>query len=654
MLWAVNPEVEEGDLKILVTQGQAVLVCRTAGLCRKEKVNRFESEVATLTAMSTEEVRLAYEQRRRTVQANVVEMEGEQSGLLMGLIGAAGLFFWLGYMALRQQAFPVWVALAVVPGAWWCAQKFARVQTARKATNRLLTFYAKGLERLDGAWAGTGETGEEYVAKGHLYARDLNVFGEGSLFERICRARTEAGKQRLADYLAEQTQAVTEGRERQEAVQELRDNVGLREAMATLGWEATQAQAGTFAAWLNCPPTPFAPWMRWAAMGCNVMVVTGGALLATGVVDWQNYGQVLLGGLALQTAFGSTLREAVNGIIENSRMVSIEIGMIRDGLALLEKQKFTSTKLVRLAERVKAEGASGEIRRVQRYWRLLEERNKEWFYTPSLLFMIGTQSAMAVEAWRVEHRTRFLTWLDAWGEFEALHSLACYAYESPEDCYPELVEGGAVFVAEGLGHPLLDAAACVRNDVSIEGDGTRVLVISGSNMAGKSTLLRSVGVATVLAGAGVPVRARGLRLSLFATCASLSLLDSIQEAKSRFQAEVERLRASIEMAGKRPPVLFLIDEIFSGTNSRDRRIAAEAVVMTLVAAGAVGALSTHDLALTEIADLPGIRGVNVHMGSRGQGDPLDFDYLLKAGVTQEQNALAIARLAGVVIPEGAG
>ena len=168
-------------------------------------------------------------------------------------------------------------------------------------------------------------------------------------------------------------------------------------------------------------------------------------------------------------------------------------------------------------------------------------------------------------------------------------------------------------------------------------------------MSGKSTLLRSIGLNAVLAFAGAPVRARTLRLSALSVFASLSIVDSLLNGKSKFLSEVDRLRRAIESAAGKKPVLFLVDEIFSGTNSRDRRIAADAVVRTLVNRGAIGALSTHDLALTEIADSDEMCGVNVHMGSRNEQDPMDFDYRLKPGVTREANALAIARMAGVPV-----
>jgi DNA mismatch repair ATPase MutS len=226
--------------------------------------------------------------------------------------------------------------------------------------------------------------------------------------------------------------------------------------------------------------------------------------------------------------------------------------------------------------------------------------------------------------------------------------LAGYAFERQETTsFPELTDKEQVFEAQGLGHPLLSREECVGNDFVLN-SSSRFYVISGSNMAGKTTFLRAVGSNAVLAMAGAPVTAKKLRVSPFKICASISVADSLLEGKSKFLAEIERLRDAIVSTEETRPVLFLIDEILSGTNSRDRRAAAEAVIRTLVDRGALGALSTHDLALTEIADAVG-GGANVHMSSRRGTDVLDFDYLLKPGVTGEANATAIARLAGVPV-----
>lgn len=306
----------------------------------------------------------------------------------------------------------------------------------------------------------------------------------------------------------------------------------------------------------------------------------------------------------------------------------------------MEAHPFQSIKLKQLAERI--QHASASIRKLEPLLDALHQREKEWFYGPSRWLLIGTQVCMEIERWRSAHGEALRVWLAAWAEFEALNALAAYGYENPDNIFPELSSEAACFEARGLCHPLLPGASCVANDVEL----TPFYVISGSNMSGKSTLLRAIGLNAVLAFAGAPVRAGALRLSKLSIFASLSITDSLLNGKSRFLAEVDRLRQAIESSG---PALFLVDEIFSGTNSRDRRIAAEVVVRALVKQGAIGALSTHDLALTEIANAEGLTGVNVHMGSRDGSDPLDFDYLLKPGVTKESNGLAIARLAGVPV-----
>jgi DNA mismatch repair ATPase MutS len=268
-----------------------------------------------------------------------------------------------------------------------------------------------------------------------------------------------------------------------------------------------------------------------------------------------------------------------------------------------------------------------------------------WF---SRLLLGGTQLCIFIEQWRIDYGKALRIWLDAWAEFEALNALAAYSYEHPENVYPEFSSIDTCFEARGLGHPLLPHASCVVNDVELS-KTSPFYVISGSNMSGKSTLLRSIGLNAVLAFAGAPVCARSLRLSHLSIFASLSIVDSLLTGRSKFLAEVDRLRLAIEATAQNKSVLFLIDEIFGGTNSRDRRVAAESVVRTLVGRGAIGVFSTHDLALTEIANAEGMRGVNVHMGSRDGRDPMDFDYRLKPGVTTEANALSIARMAGVPV-----
>jgi DNA mismatch repair ATPase MutS len=258
--------------------------------------------------------------------------------------------------------------------------------------------------------------------------------------------------------------------------------------------------------------------------------------------------------------------------------------------------------------------------------------------------LIDVHQALAMEDWKRRCGASLRAWIDDWAEFEALNCLAGYAYEHPEDAVPELVEKAACFEATGLGHPLLHGP--VRNDIEL-GERTRFYVISGSNMAGKSTLLRAIGLNAVLANAGAPVRAARARISVFSVVASLSMPDSLLEGKSKFLAEMERIKNAIAEARTGEPAPFVIDEILSGTNSLDRRLVTEHVVRELLREGAVGSLSTHDLALTEVAKIPELRGRSLHMASREESAPLDFDFLLKPGVYTGSNAVAIARMAGV-------
>jgi len=278
----------------------------------------------------------------------------------------------------------------------------------------------------------------------------------------------------------------------------------------------------------------------------------------------------------------------------------------------------------------------------------VEHRAKEYVYPFGLVVCAGTHAAIGLDRWRRTFEAPMRRWLAAWAEFEGLVALGTYAAEHEENVYPELVEGEApVLDVEGMVHPLLPRAMAVANDVVLGGD-VQFLLISGSNMAGKSTLLRALGANVVLGMAGAPVPVGRMRMSALRVGASLALTDSLAEGKSKFLAEVERLRDLLQMARAWPgQTLFLIDEIFSGTNSADRRAAAEAVVRGLVESGAVGALSTHDLALAELAETEELRGRNVHMASPDESDPLGFDYKLKPGVNRTTNALAIVRLLGL-------
>jgi hypothetical protein len=528
---------------------------------------------------------------------------------------------------------------------------YAGLSSRLNRIQRLLVHQQRNLLRATGAEPQSGLTGDEFRTRTHLYDRDLDILGLNSIFGMLATVRTGIGQRGLARFLLNPA-SQSEAQARQQAIRELTPHTGLREQIALLGMTRfEQVSVTALDTWLDEPAPTFHPAIRISLALTTVTLI---ALLLAGFLHYATWSTLfpnLLAALALHTAIALKARARVMPIL-GAPKIGNQMRMFSDGLALLRKQTFTSPRLLALQKSTREPAdAIATMDRVQSEFVVIEQRSKEWYYVLSLLFAAGTHAAISIANWKRANAAAMKFWLDTWGEFEALNALATYAFEHPGNIYPEVLpdDAPATFEIAGLRHPLLPH--CVPNDVELNSI-TRFYLISGSNMAGKSTLLRAIGVGAVLALAGAPIPAIDGRLSPFLVCASLALTDSLADGKSKFLAEVERLHAIMDEASpeaeiaSRQPVLFLIDEIFSGTNSLDRRTAAEAILRALVAAGAVGALSTHDLALTELAT-PEQHGLNVHMASPDPHDPLAFDYILKPGVNRSSNALAILRLIGL-------
>jgi hypothetical protein len=411
------------------------------------------------------------------------------------------------------------------------------------------------------------------------------------------------------------------------------------------------------AEWGAAAPILVSPVLRVVAFALALLGVAALVLYVLGeigmreLVAWAGGSGLvpLLVAVALQVGFALWLRDRVRRVVAPLERRANDLAVFHGVLARLEREEFASPRLadLRAALRATAKPPSERIEQLLALIELLDSKRNLYFAPFAALMMWTTQLALALEAWRVATGPGIRGWLEAVAQFEALCALATYAAESPEDPFPEVVEGGPLFDGEGVGHPLLPKDVCVRNDLRL-GAEVSVLVVSGSNMSGKSTLLRTVGVNAVLALAGAPVRARRLRVSPLTVGATLRVQDSLQAGKSRFFAEVLRVRQLVGLARGPRPLLFLLDELFAGTNSHDRRLGAEAVVRTLVEAGAVGLITTHDLALTHIVDLLEGKAANVHFEDHfEEGGGVTFDYRMRPGVVQRSNALALMRSVGL-------
>jgi len=605
--------------------------------------------------------RAVYSQLLGERQADIARRERRHQwlgyGRLAGVVCAAAMV-WLALvehaLSIAWTLLPIaaFVALAVIHD-----RLLRRLERRRRAAR----FFEKALARLEGHWIGAGEPGDRYLDPEHPYAKDLDLFGKGSLFELLSTARTHIGEDTLARWLLAPAPPQTV-RARQQAVDELRSRLDLRESLAVVAEEArTGVNPTALATWGEAPPIFEGPRLRLVLWALTALGILGAMALfvwlfgLVGIFHLPAQLHVAARDLAIVVALANGFylhqtrhsREAVVTAVEEA---GHELGLLSEVLVRLERERFQSPLLAELRQSLDSEGAppSGRMARLDHLLERLDSRDHVFvrMLEPFLLWTMHV--AFGVEDWRRHSGAAVRRWLTATGEIEALCSLASHAFEHPGDPFPEFTETGPLLEAEAIGHPLIPAGRVVRNSVRLA-ERPQVLVVSGSNMSGKSTFLRTLGINVVLAQAGAPVCAARLRLSPLAVGASIRLTDSLQDGVSRFYAEILRIRQILDITAGPLPVLFLIDEFLHGTNSHDRRIGAEALVRALVARRTIGLVTTHDLALADIAGVLGERAANVHFEDHLEDGKIRFDYVLRPGVVRKSNAIELMRSVGLEI-----
>jgi hypothetical protein len=558
-------------------------------------------------------------------------------------LGALGLFFLIQFLHERRGIAGLLITIAVF-AILAVLHEFVLVRIRRIDT--LVAFYGRGLARLEDRWAGTGEAGEKFIDEAHPYARDLDLFGRGSLFELLCTFRTRAGEEKLAGWLLEPAPP-EEVAIRQRAVQDLKDRTEFRENLFTAGNKVR----------LGLHPDSLAAWavqdFPLQSRAVPILAPALGVLWVASIVfaEARNFYWPLLLISLINLALNRSWRKRLAGFIESSEAATEDLSLLCNALRAIEKEHFNSARLRDLQTSLQAGGtlASAAIRKLERRTRYLaHHRNFMIQAIDGFVFYI-VLCAFWLESWRRKHGHAIPTWLAALGEIEALAALSCHAFEHPGDAWPEFAAGGALFEAESLAHPLMPEAQSVRNDVKL-GNGLRLMVLSGPNMSGKSTFVRGIGINAVLAQCGAPVRAKSLKMSPLAVGASICILDSLQGGVSRFYAEIQRLKSISDLTRGRVPVLFLLDELLSGTNSHDRLEGSEMLVRTFVEHGAIGLITTHDLALARIPDTLNGRARNVHFADRLEDGKLRFDFKLEEGIVQTSNAIRLMKSIGLLEP----
>lgn len=585
-----------------------------------------------------------YSQRLSDRSATLTTLESRRRLLGWSRLAAAAIIL-LGIWAAIQLWMPLWFVLFPILLFIFLVLRHAKADRAAIRMRRAIHFHERGLARLEHRWQGLGEPGDRFSDARHPYAADLDIFGRGSLFQLLSTARTRGGEARLAAWLSGPS-PIPELQARHQAISELRPLLDLREQLAILGEDfRTGVNPEHLIQWAAAPARPFAKWQRLAAL--LLSLVAGTVLLwwfSTSFVGVEPR-LALLAIAAVEGVFSSTIRHRILPIIHGLHEPSHDLDLLAGILTELEAVPLTSPHLAAMQTSIRppnGEPASARIARLRRLQELLDSRDNIVVRMFGPLLLWGTQTAMAIEQWRTENGAFVPQWLNAVAEIEALSALASYAYEHPEDPFPEFSDIPGI-AGENLRHPLMDPARAIPNSIALNAP-LGLYVVSGSNMSGKSTFLRTVGTNAVLALAGAPVRATRLSLSRLSLGASIRTVDSLEEGVSRFMAELLRLRQILELPA---PAFFLLDELLAGTNSHDRAIGAAGLVRALLARGAIGITTTHDLSLARVADELAPAAINVHFEDRLENGKLIFDYQMRPGVVQRSNALDLMRAVGL-------
>jgi hypothetical protein len=528
----------------------------------------------------------------------------------------------------------------------------ARVIVRMERASAALRFHERGIARLAGQWHTEGadarDAGTAFSTPNHPYLGDLDIFGKASLFQLLDQTETRFGAAYLASWLKGAT-GIFPGdvNRRQEAVKDLAPRLAFRERLSAEGalLGADKPDPEPFLAWAD-GKTPLAVNPVVKVLAKILPVFTLGAIFAYAFLPTG----VWAGLVVLQILLGTPTRARVAEIAASVSSKERALARYADMLAAIENEKFDSALLgdrhgVLLAS---GKSATREMAALGRILGFLDARNNEVFRIfigPVLMWDLNC--AIALEAWRLHAGKNVRAWLSALAEIEALSSLAGFAFDRPDHAFPEL-SASPCLVATALAHPMIPANKRIANDLELDGPG-RALVITGSNMSGKSTLLRAVGANAVLALAGAPVCATKMSIGDIRVVTSMRVTDSLEEGVSHFYAELQKLKMVCDMARGERTVLFLLDEILHGTNTRERLIGARAIVRELVKRGAMGAVSTHDLAIGDLETELAGKVKNFHFQEQVVNDKMTFDYKLRPGVVQSSNALRLMKIVGLDI-----
>lgn len=564
---------------------------------------------------------------------------------LAGCVAAAGLY--LTQRSLWGWGMVIFTLVCFAGLVFW----HQKLRTQQDYLRVLYENYDQALQRLAGGWKSFPDQGADFKDPAHPYAEDLDLFGFGSLFQWINIAKTFRGREKLKEALTESPGEIGLLHKKQEAIKELARNLAWRQRFS--------AEAGMTKRPLNSPGLI----IEWAKtydptyLQLKVLILVRALPLIT-IIFLLLYLMTAriplwypLAGLVIQSLIlfvGKERGKALNAVYTYKDSVRVYEKM----LERFERRTFQADYLQALRKGLldrDGKTAFEQIRKLSGLADLIANRSNAMFLIINILTLWDIQCMIALEAWK-EKSGRFLgRWLETIAELEVLSSLAIIHRDHPDWEFPEISAEDSGIVAVKMGHPLLENSVC--NDLSLDRD-SGILLITGSNMSGKSTLLRTMGINLVLAYAGAPVCAQRFSCPLLRIYTCMRVRDDLGENISSFYAELLRIKEIVSASKTAGRIFFLLDEIFKGTNSQDRHAGAKILIRQLSKVGAMGMVSTHDLELGDLERESNRRVRNYHFREYYKNDQIHFDYKLRPGISTTRNAMYLIKMAGIDVEEG--
>ena len=576
---------------------------------------------------------------------------------LIAFVGAAAAAAW----ALWGQASIGWPLAALLLLAFiGLALYHARLGRERARHATMQAVQRDAIARIERRWGDLPTPWQPPVPPDHPYAFDLDIVGRASLLQLLNTTATRMGRETLSAWLLAASPP-QEALMRQGAVAELAPQLDLRQDLEHRGRAAAndEADPAPFLAWAEAPGSlDGKTWLRWYAWLGPIALIILAAASYFGLTPYPLWAIPFLLNLAVGATAGRNAYHTISAVASDHRAIAAYAGQ----LELLTTAPFADPYLQRLHATFGEGEASAPVmlRRLGSIAGMAIPPSSMLYLPIQALTLWDVHVVFALDRWKHQAGSQVRGWLDALGRFEALAALAGLYHDNPTWVFPQLAETNDRLAAREIGHPLLREDVRVHNDVTLGPPGT-FLLVTGSNMSGKSTLLRSIGVNTVLAQAGGVACAETLSLPPVAIWTSVRVQDSLERGVSFFLAELQRLKLVVDAATRAnqidgPRVLYLLDEILQGTNTAERSVAARQIIAYLVEQGAIGAVSTHDLALADDPRLEPIAQTVHFTDTVGEGPdapPMSFDYRLRPGVATTTNALRLMRLIGLDLDDSA-